>query len=199
MTPWATNGAFLEAEFEWLKTRIERIVAKNEADEDEIPFGSRAHEDAAALRAREDRLRGQLDVRIEHHRQHGSFKLGLDKLCRAEDLNEDERLVVLALVPSAIGEPLGDRIIGPICSGASNWVSPPDLMRLLDPVSVDDWLRVRRLLLPSGKLRSEGVIVVTRTGSDSGACADLDGTVYLSEGAFDVVVGLDAHDGDDEA
>lgn len=117
------------------------------------------------------------------------FKAKSPSVPTSKDVPQVPLVLVLALTAAAIAEPLGDHVLGQLCAGASAWITPADLMRLLDPRSVDDWLTVRPLLVPSGKLRQERIVKVRPTGGDRGACSDLDGTAFLSRDAFKIVVG----------
>lgn len=190
--PYRTDGEYLGQEFRWIEARIARIKAEQEARNGGYFCGDEDKHDRSlsALRAREADLRHRIDDRLTAHRKIGRFDLGLDRLCREHDLNQDERLVALALTAPAISDTTGNVLDG-LGTAAGAWTSASDCMTLLDPPGIDGLLRARRIVVEGGSLHGKGVLEVRDSSTELGARAKVSTYLYLSQKAFEVVVGAE--------
>lgn len=183
MKPFSSDCDYLDAEMAWVATRTRRMAAERDA---KVHGPGYEEHELIRLRAEDERLRADIDRRLAVHRVEGTFTLGLDALCE-RGLDDQERLVVVLLLPAAIAATLGDQVL----AGSGAWVSGGELLWWLAPSTVGDWVLFRRIFEPEGRLRSTGIVEV-RSGSELGAAATLSGSWFLSREAFDIVVGLDA-------
>ena len=203
--PFSSDPEYIDAELNWLKTRVARIVAERqlrdaqEEESDGDPAYARrpgrldsreARCRVVELKDRELQLRQEIDERLDLHRQErGAPTLGLDEICREYDLvQSEERLILLACLPLGVSQYVAEKILGDLLH---HWgsISVADCISVLDPKSTSDWLRFRRLFRVNAPLIQHGLIEVSRhsgePGPDTLMCAD----IRLTLTAFARIVG----------
>ena len=171
--PFSDNASFLEAELEALRLRLARSEceqALGEAidtaiDGDESPRRGGSIRDlrakAAGLRAREVAARSEIEARLAtHHRTPSAPVLGLEALSAEHDLSPKERLLLVACCAPALGAGVADRVVSSISSTYCGAHSVADLVRVLGPTTIHEWLAVRRHFQPEGKLFKSGLLVL---------------------------------------
>ena len=105
-----------------------------------------------------------LQGRLEAHRANGDAPtLGLELLAAEHDLPDHEKTILIALVVCAISDTLATQVLGGMAS-ASFGVNVNDLMLLTAPEQsswgIQDWLDLRALFQPGGKLKKARLIKV---------------------------------------
>ena len=205
--PFASDCDYLEAEFNLLACRVQRLAAARElrqadrrehAEPGSVGKTRQVADDDAVRRLavfadREDRLRDALDARLQAHRSDPTARqLGIDLLAATHGLGEEERLVLLSALSYAVSEERSEAIHADIGAGGYCAQNIEGLMRLLDCQSVGDRVRMRRLFAPTSPLVKGGLVVLEMYGKDA-LPDDLLGTrVRLTTRAFDGLVGKGA-------
>jgi len=197
--PLADDAALLEAEFLWLKSRARRLAAERDArfardrecDEPPRPGRTTARDarlQAVSYREREDRTRHEIDARL-HGRKKGQL-LGLERIVQTHKLSIDERIILLTATAPTISQTYTEQILGPLLSvfGAC---SVSDCIQLLEPQTAGDWLRLRTLFVPSGKLVSAGLIEVGDRPPPKVAAPLLASEVRPTQATFATLTGTD--------
>jgi hypothetical protein len=204
--PFTTNANYIESEIHWLCVRTSRLAAEQElraAERDINSHGTRVgrrHKPVAAdearrlatvFRTQEDKLRADIDARIEATRKSG-VTLGLDRLCEQHDLAPYERLALLVAVVPTLGEKLTQEVLGKLDSYIVNQPSVEMLIILTESQSVEDRLKVRSMFnSPEVPLVKLGLISMDFHRNEASP-ADLPGAQFsLTEMAFNTIVGLD--------
>jgi len=197
------NAEYLDAAFDVLTLRVQRIAAEREQREakTEIRGGPHtvgrarlvAEDDAnrsiATLRKSEVEAQAFLDARLEIHRaDNDAPMLGIDRLAQ-QGLTDDERLVVLSLSSYAISEEMSEAIHGDLGTGMYGSQSVEGLMRVLDANTVADRLRVRRLFAPEAPLVRGKLVVLDYLGREAEPEDLIGARVKLTTTAFDTLVG----------
>ena len=160
LEPFLDDLDYLAAELTWLEARVARLAAEREARGAAPPprlprrwggrSGPAASDPGLALtqaRAREARLRSDLDGRLAQHRRDPARPpLGLDRLAEAHRLDADARLLVLALaVPALMPRP--EEVLGEdVRPGSYGGVAIGELLGLLDLGSLARWMDARRMV-----------------------------------------------------
>jgi hypothetical protein len=202
--PFETPYEYIDAAFDLLACRIQRLVAARESREaDHLERGEPravgrgrmvADDDAtrrvAVLTEREEQQGRDLEARLEAHRSAPEAKqLGIDRLAQAHGLGDEERTIVLSSLAFALSEERADQIHGDLGTGMYGSQSVECLMRVLDARTVEDRVRLRRLFRPESPLVKGGLIVLDYYGQvalpDDLLCA----RVRLSGMAFAILVG----------
>lgn len=172
--PFSNDAEYIDAELAHLKVRCAHIsaeksaeVARRQEDENDVhahrPGRTPSREAkcrSLELEREEERLRAEIDGRLAIHRTDGSRpKLGLDTLCEQGHLNDHERLILLAAAMSGVSQKLADDVLGELVSfyGA---LTVTDIISILEPQSVADWLQYRHIFRPDASLRANGLIVL---------------------------------------
>jgi hypothetical protein len=166
--PFADDLTYLMAEFQWIKARSSRIGYQRE---DGIASGlTRSRRRAGltepvadcecrltVLRSTEDRLRADIDTRLNLNRKVGP-EMGLDRLCREHGLDPFERLVLLIGSLPVVGNVrAGHFLEGASVIGISGTI---DLECCWDLAELDSDARIRSLvcLLPQSSLIRCGLV-----------------------------------------
>jgi len=203
--PFENNASYIESEIQWLTARTSRLAAEQElreAERDVSIHGTRVgrrHKPVAAdearrvatiYRAKEDKLRADIDARIDATRKAGTV-LGLVKLSEQHGLSSHERLALLLAVVPTLGERLMNEVAGKLDAYVVNQPSVEMLIILTESESVEDRLAVRAMFdSPEVPLVKHGLISMdfhTREASP----ADLPGAQFsLNADAFNTIVGL---------
>jgi len=203
-TPYPDDPTYLQAELDWLAVRVKRIVAERRAQEaaEEESDGDPAHAHrpgrttsrearcrVVELGQREKKLRDEIDARLDlNRRQRDAHTLGLDVVCTEASLGAEERVVLLALLASAVSQPVAERVLGELCH---HWgaVAVSDLISVLDPQDLAEHLRFRRLFHPNGPLVSHGLVLVGKPSGEPTASGLPSWDVSLSLDAFARIIG----------
>jgi len=204
--PFDTAPEFVEFEIQWLAARTARLHAEQElreAERDVNIHGTRvgkrhkpvaaeeARRVAAIFRAKEDKLRGEIDARLEATREAGTV-LGLQRLADEHDLTGDERLALLVATVPTLGERLTQEVLGKLDSYIVSSPSVEMMILLTEAEPVEDRLKVRAMFdSPEVPLIKSGLISMdfhTREAAPS----DLPGAQFsITENAFKAILGLD--------
>ena len=197
--PYENDAEYLDSEVNWLRLRLNRIEiekrlghAEREATESaETPRGRRPgvpelrgtlHE----LAHREQQARDEIDARLKAHRADSANpKLGLDTVCE-HGLNDIERTALLAItVPSISKELASDTLHAQ--GGYCGHLSLGELVTILDPKGVGDWIQARRYFRPSAPLVKHGLVVVEPYGFPTAETL-MNSNVELSLKAFAIII-----------
>lgn len=203
-TPFPDDPTYLQAELDWLSVRVRRIVAERRAQQalEEESDGDPAHAQrpgrtssrvarcrVVELREKERKLRDEIDARLRLNReQREACTLGLDIVATEASLSPEERVVLLALLASGVSQPVAERVLGELCH---HWgaVAVSDLISVLDPQGLQDWLRYRRLFRINAPLVSNGLIEIGKANGPVGPDTLMSADVRLSLDAFSRITG----------
>ena len=171
--PFPDDALYLEAELEAIRLRLARAEcerALGEAidtaiDGDEVPRRRGSIRDlramAAGLRAQELAARSEIEARLTAQRSNPSVcKLGMEALADEFDLSPSERLLLVACCAPALGTGVADRMVSSLSRTYCGAHSAADLVRVLGPSTIHEWLAVRRHFQPEGKLFKSGLLVL---------------------------------------
>ena len=202
--PYPDDPSYLDAELNWLKVRVSRIVAQrhlSDAQEEESD-GDPAYARrpgrvdsrelrcrAAELRDAEKRSRDEIDARLRVNReQRGAPTLGLDELCLEHDLSPEERLILLTCLPLGISQRVAEKVLGELLQ---HWgsIAISDAIGVLDPKNISDWIRYRTLFRPNAPLVQHGLIEVSRHSGEPGPDTLPSADVRLTLTAFARICG----------
>ena len=202
--PFTSDGEYVHSEIVFLMTRrlqilaeadeaLERIDAIGDPEGIHRRHGGRTPPNpqsrATLYRVEEERLRTEIDARLEIHRASThSPMLGLDKICQDHGLSRDERLVLLVLVPPALGRRICEVILAQATTYYSS-VSVEDVISILAPESLEDHLDAQALFYPDSRLREAGLVKVIERMEDEGPGSLLHCEVVLTAEAFSRIVG----------
>ena len=168
--PYPSDLDYFSHECRWLKVLAARIQVERDLREAKFlnEMGNDGPGNAKGLRTRrillkerEEEIRREVDSRLEVHRRDPAFKeLGLDKICRESRLKcPHERTLLLGLTASAVGYEFANEILGGIDS-LFNGMTVGDLILLLNPQNVGDWLRGRAYFHKDAPLVRDGRVVL---------------------------------------
>ncbi len=167
--PFDSDAAYLAEEHRWLTARVARIVAERDLRTPPRRIRFQRHDQereqmaiVRRLRDREDALRRALDARLKAHRESGGFELGLDRVCREADLSDAERLLLIALVATAVGHEYAVQVLRRISYGSR--LDAEALIEVLDPRNLHDRLKYRRLFDRDSALVRAGLVRVDPPG-----------------------------------
>ncbi len=179
--PYHSDAAYLDAEFSWLRLHVSLLDLERRFEgrgtDDVSPSTSRVGEaENVASKELNRRLGGlqkdveatrqAVDAKLETHRKAGTFKLGLDVLTERYQLSPDERFILLALALPAVSAPLSMDIYATM-GVFSGTLQIQEVVSLLQPAGVEDWLRYRRLFQVSNPLIKHGLITVDYPGREA--------------------------------
>lgn len=165
--PYESNEEYLTDWFSFLHHRALRVLA-DAPDNPGHPgkvrgrFTRQYVDPAEPHQEREQQAWNRLQSRLKAHR--GSYKapkLGLEVL-RDEGLNDHESIILVALTVTGISEPLASQVLGSLSSGPLG-MTPSEVMQLLAPSALADWLKFRAYFQKTGKLVGGGLINVDVT------------------------------------
>jgi hypothetical protein len=201
--PFSSDAEYLEMEMAWLRARTSRIMAERRVvetlaeEEDGDPAhlkrpgrpGSReARCQVVELGEKETKLREGIDVRLKAHRASGSPPLGLDVICEEHDLSAEERLVLISATPIGLSQRIAETTLGDLLHYWGS-LTVAECVVILGVKGLADWIRLRALFRPTGRLKRLGLIDVVLipgpVGPDTLMCAD----VRLTLPAFGRIVG----------
>lgn len=201
--PFSSDAEYLEMEMAWLKARTSRVMAERRVietlaeEEDADPAhlhrpgrsGSREARCRVVEAAEKERkLREGVDARLTAHRASGSPPLGLDVVCEQHGLSAEERLVLLTALPIGLAQPIAAATLGDLLHYWGS-VTVAECVVILGVTGLGDWIRLRGLFRPTGRLKRLGLIDVVLipgpVGPDTLMCAD----VRLTLPAFGRIVG----------
>jgi hypothetical protein len=201
--PFSSDADYLEMEMAWLKARTSRVLAERRvietlAEEEDADLahphrpgrsGSREARCRVVETAEKERkLREGVDARLTAHRASGSPPLGLDVVCEQHGLSSEERLVLLTALPIGLSQPIAATTLGELLHYWGS-VTVAECIVILGVKGLGDWIRLRALFRPSGRLKRLGLIDVVLipgpVGPDTLMCAD----VRLTLPAFGRIVG----------
>lgn len=203
--PFENDPDYIQQEIGWLAARTSRLAAEQalrEAEHDINSTGIRvgrrhkpiageeARRVATICRAKEEKLRGDIDGRIEAARKAGVV-LGLDKLCDEHDLTPYERLALLLAVVPPLGEKFVEEVLGKLDTYLVTSPTVEMAMLLTESQSVEDRLTIRAMSDSAEvPLIKHGLVSMdyhTREASP----ADLPGAQFMiTESAFRALLGL---------
>jgi len=165
----------------------DRILCKRKPSP--VPEAESRHIEALALEAWVTaEYRERLDL---HRRTPGAFVLGIDRTVEAYDLDEPERIVLLALTASCIGQEYAERILAGLelrCFAGGMTVE--NLISLLDPDSLAERIRFRAYFHRDSRLCQSGLIGITFSSDLRSPDEFLEGVVRLSPYGFGCLVGV---------
>jgi hypothetical protein len=172
----ADDAEYLHAEYSWLavisrRLSAERMLRDVLKDDNAVPPSTPGTREMRGrvmeLREEERETRQEIDGRLAAHRQDpGAVQLGLDEMCEEYGLCQEERTILLALSIPAIGRSIAEELLGDIISCYGS-LTVEDVIRILDPNCVSDWLRFRSFLRPDGRLLQENLISLVLSGEPS--------------------------------
>jgi len=212
--PFTSDTEYFAAECSFLHSRAARIGAEVraafaesvQADDDPTRARHSCHVPAREAKCRahearheEDRTRGEIDARLAVHRADPTRpKLAIDALCEKHGLSDQERLVLIAAAVPALSQRVADELLGDIGTFYAA-LSVSDLMALLDPQGVTDWIAFRKLFRASAALRKSGLLVIAEPKGVPGPDTLPAQEARLSMEAFAAVVGdpAAAHENDE--
>lgn len=178
--PFAHDADYLQLEYRWLRARSKRLAAGLLVDElceaQFAPDHSRlskisyrdAHLSHVDHAADEERLRRQIDARLEVHRaERPKHPLGLDRIAREHGLDAAGRMLVLAAALPGVSQRYAEEVLGDFVTfhGA---LSVDDLCRLLDPQSLREHLKARALFHEDAPLRRRGLLLIEEPSGELG-------------------------------
>jgi len=204
-TIYTDDGAYLDAEFNWLSIRAKRIAAErvqreralDHAPKDDHTLGDQelvADDEnvrrVAALREREAEIRAEIDLGLaQTRRERGDKALGLDRLVEECHLTPQERLVLLLALAPAIGDEVAQLTSGEINGSYYHSPTIEVAISMLDAVAVADRVRCRCLFTPTASLIKHGLLTCDFHTRTKNAEVALDARIYISRRAFDTMVG----------
>ena len=199
--PFKDDPAYLQAEFAWLNIRARRIAAertlrdgvRDEQDGRDGRPGSVGSRELRrileALKRQESEARDVIDARLILQRGNpAALELGLDEICDEHGLGDQERTILLALCIPAIGQCVAEEVLGDLISCYGS-LTVEDLIRLLGPAGVADWLSYRSFFRPDGKLVQAGLISLVLSGEPTAPDTYISADVQLTIPAFTRLVG----------
>ena len=202
--PFASDCDYLEAEFNLLACRVQRLAAERElraadrrerAEAGSVGRSRHVADDDATRRhavfsAREEQMSADLDARLQAHRSDPTAqRLGIDILAQTHGLGEEERLILLSALSYAVAEELAESIHSDLEAGGYGAPTVESLMRLLDAQSVADRVLLRRLFRPDGPLLKGGLVILDCYTKDAMPDDLLSSRIRLTSRAFGVLVG----------
>ena len=195
---------YLDAEFKWLRIYVNLLEARKHLNEVQsgtsdnrgsrvgavtmVPSKELARQ-VSELQAQENDLRSNLEKRLQTHREHGDFALGLDCICESYNLSVEERRILLALTLPAISVSQACDIFAPY-NLYNGTIAVQDLMALLRPSGAEDFLWHRKLFLAGAPLVKENLITMDYPSHIDYPSAILNADVALTMSAFSTIVGI---------
>jgi hypothetical protein len=179
-----SDAEYLDAERTYLRARSHRISAEKSGREPRCRL--------AELREIETSRRAELDAQLVAHRQAtGHCPLALDLLCERHQLSDIERFVLICAALPGIHQNIAEDALSGIVAfcGAT---SVADLIALLDPRSIADFIVARRLFHRNATLVRTGLIVLGEPRGEIGPDTLLGLDVRLSLTCFAQLVGEDS-------
>ena len=198
------SPSYLDEELRWVRTRVSRILAERqlqgameeETDGDPAYTHRPGRLDSRELRCRvfelketEKKLRNEINARLDLNRtQRGAPPLGLDEICKEFDLSAEERIVLVTCLPLAISQRVAEMTLGEMLH---HWgsIAVSDLVAVLDPQGLGDWLRYRALFRPHSPLISHGLVTLGKPGGEVQPSTLMCSDVSLSLDCFARMVG----------
>ena len=175
-SPFGDDPSYLQSEFAWLTVRCRRLSAERMLrdvlkDNRDLPPGTPGTREqrcrVVELREQEKEAREEIDGRLATHREDpAAVELGLDEICNEHGLSHQERTILLTLSVPAIGRSIAEEVLGDLMSLYAG-ATVEDIIRILDPTSISDWLQFRSLLRPEGTLLQENLISLVLSGEPS--------------------------------
>ena len=191
--PFTSNSEFLDNIVAWLRVRFSRLEAERDLlhSEQEARLGQdRPRQNSGGVREarglayelayQEKQVRELLDARLASHRATPDAPLlGILKLQEDLELSEDEMTLLLTLAIPAISPELSNEVLhsrGGFCGN----VSIGELLSVLSPINVGDWLAARCFMRPSGKLARNGLVVIAHYHGQPTGTSLMSATVEIS-------------------
>ena len=159
---------FMNVASHWLRARAARIGIGErelhnalETQEEETRRGPPVQQlrcRVVALREKEEQLHKELLERLNKHRMGDAPPLGIDVVAEESRLDEDERLVLVAVTLACIGNPVADNIFGGLAACYRGGLQACDAAQLLVGATSEpsEWVACRRLFLPTSPLLRDG-------------------------------------------
>ena len=205
-----SDGEFLDMAAKWMRARSARLSAEKElADaterfengEDDGPRSQPARHvrcRASVLKEAEEKLHKELEARLEVHRGNDRYPLGIDSVCEASRLSEDERLVITAVTLSCLGNVVAESTFGLMFSSFSG-MQVSDAIQLLGATEPSEWLSNRRMFLPDSPLVKNRHLLYDRVPQGPEGLMDV--TLSVGRETFALITGteLEPESYDDEA
>ena len=191
--PYESALELLDDECRFLRVRAARIEIEKEHRTAEFALASGAdvRVGTGSLKHRVEALRGaeeELRTEIDARRQVTNPAVGLDRIVHAHDLDEHERILVAAVCIPVISTHLAEEVF----AGTGFYLGSPtteDLVRMIAPSTVGEWVATNDLLSPNSTLVIEGILAVDCTVTDSPAHDWRDARVYPSAKTLAIVLG----------
>lgn len=204
---FASDAHYLQAEWEWLRARAQRLACErlrrqgqvSEMSRDTKTVGKRrtvADHDGdrrlAFWKDREAELRTKLDQDLDGHRRAPLGQLGLDRLCLEHDLSALERLALLVTTLCATSRVLAAEVLDDLSPGMYGAVVIEDmvLLNVDDPGDVAELLRSRATFAPDCKLLRRKLVTITYPSTALTPQDFLRGTLEITPSAFCQVTGM---------
>lgn len=199
--PYESDRAYLDDEFCWIRADVALLDAERrlgDAVKEDADPGRTVGKTArvavkeigrrlAELKAEANSIRADIDNRLAVQNQDGSVQLGLDILCAGSDLGPEERKIVLFLLLPAISAPLASDLYAGF--GLYPSLTVGEVLQLLRPQGVGDWLKYRRLFHVSAPLVRKNVVALDWPSKIAHPGDLLNATVTLTPQAFAIAVG----------
>lgn len=200
---FVSDTDYLAAEFEWLRTRVERLTAeRSEAQQRRVeaqrePSQPRPGREGARelhlrvleLREQERKQRELVDARLLTHRTGPLLPtLGLDKLCKQHGLSADERLLLLALCVPGAGPSIAEEVLFDLPSFHGR-LAVSDALLLLGCRTVTDWVEQRRLFRHDAPLLAAHLVELDSARGIEGPESLLGCDLRITQAAWGVLVG----------
>ena len=193
------DGAFLDLAAQHLQAVAATVAARQSLREAELlsrqGYESSRAEPADKLRCRvlllqqEEELRcEELEARLAEHRTSDRPPLGIDVVAETYRLSCEEQLVLWATTIACLGHPAAEATLGALFT-SYNGLQVGDAAQLLGAVSPSDWVRCRRLFLPSSVLLKEGILKYDRPPQGLEELAGA--TLVVTRETFALVTGCD--------
>ena len=216
--PFDSDAEYLDMAFAALVARARRIGAEHQQTEDahsRVPWDCRSlgrqgtvgDEESRRrieqeLLVEERRLQDHLEGRLAVHRADSSREpLGIDMVCKEANLDEQERMVLLACTALAISPDVAKELSEGLGCGLFSRFGIEAAIRLLDPSGSGDWLKCRALFHRSSRLVSAGLITIEYPSTTFSPGDLLMATIEVTSRAFSVITGTplddEGQEGDD--
>lgn len=202
-TAYESDSAYLDAEFNWLRLHVKLLDLEHRlaaSINDDVDPNTRRVGQSDQVMAKElnrrltvlhtdaESTRQSVDTRLEAHRKSETFKLGLDVLVERYELSDDERLILLSLAVTAVSAPLAMDIYA-AWSVFGGTLQIQEVVGLLRPVGVADWLQFRRLFAVSSPLVKNSLVTIDFPSKDA-TLGDLwYSDVSISKSALAIITG----------
>ena len=142
-----------------------------------------------ALQEEEQRLHEELEAWLTAHRESGKPTLGIDALCSASGLTDDERIILLTACTVAINDNLAKHLLEPLGGGMLTRLDAQSAVQLLDPPDIAAWVWARRYFTRTAPLIRDGLLTIEYPTKECPPGDVMSSTLMVSSEAFATIVG----------